>query len=261
MRKVWLACFLLFVLACSSKDNTTGLVISTISEQQPNQSAAEPNITVTETIPPDPCLNVVCGENERCLEGKCFCTENFKQCGTTCIPENTCCSDSDCKDRESCVQGTCTQTAFCSFNQKWDSEKRKCICDQHTKWCSVQSKCVPFDNCCDINDCNIPGLVEKRCMPTVWEVDICLEGIGELSGKHCRKIREFIRNGFNIETNTYDLFLENAYENKELDLKLTHKGTEEALKKIEMGKQQNTNFNVTLTYNSIVSRGGNCDEG
>lgn len=254
---------LIFLYACGSEDSTTGLAVSDISNNLDNQldgENAEANITVTEIIPSDPCENVTCVENERCVEGSCFCDFGFKQCNSACILQDQCCSDSDCGDRNSCVNGSCTQTIFCKFNEKWDSGQKKCVCTDSAKWCYAQKKCIPKGNCCDETICNPRGgTIESRCMPTIAEADICVRGGNSTVEKHCKKAKENARNNFNLGGLDYDIFIEGAYEQDEIDLKIVHKGKEELLKKIKVNDIKNTPFDVAIDYAGIISKGGNCE--
>lgn len=256
MKKLLLILFLSILVACSS-DPKTGLVVSDTSTPTPEPEA---NVTVTEIIPPDPCENVKCGENERCVEGSCFCNSEFKQCNSVCIPIDTCCSDSDCGERNSCVDGSCARIVFCKINEKWASDQKKCVCASSANWCDAQKKCIPKGNCCDETNCNAPGTIESRCMPTISEADVCVQGIlPAVEGKHCKKVKETARNTFSLAGFDYDVFIDGAYEDGEIDLRVVHKGKEDLLKKLMISTIKNTPYNVSINYTGIFSKGGKCE--
>lgn len=122
---------------------------------------------------------------------QCVCNDGYKLCGKDCIPQNSCCTNSDCSGGKVCTGGICTcpgGTIFCNGqctkgNCCADADcginrvctENQCIfgCTGETKQCG--NTCIPKNSCCTDSDCADGG----KCKNGKCEIpvpDICDKG-------------------------------------------------------------------------------------
>lgn len=106
-----------------------------------------------------------CGEHETCQDGTCACTETFKRCGDSCIPEEACCTDEDCEG--TCIEGTCKATIICDYGEQ--PKDGECVCRDDFRFCEEQNRCISRDSCCSFLNC---GSFET-CVKTGFGVQFC----------------------------------------------------------------------------------------
>lgn len=127
----------------------------------------------------DPCADKTCPAGQTCSNGICGC-ETGKLCGKTCIPNNACCTNSDCVT-QNCVNGTCAPAKECSIGEQL--EDGECVCSADFIKCPEQGKCIKKGSCCYHGNC--PRF--NRCQPTTYRSSICIV-LGEK--KVCRTLGE-----------------------------------------------------------------------
>jgi hypothetical protein len=84
------------------------------------------------------------------------CKGGTKRCGTSCIPTNRCCADTDCGNGGACLGGACT-------------------CASGFKAC--KGACIPVASCCAAADC--PAASGKFCQDGAC---ICTPGLQDSGG-------------------------------------------------------------------------------
>lgn len=240
------------LLACSQEKQIEQKSIS-----EPLKKDVVQSLTITEKTIPDPCKEIKCKENETCKEGSCVCTENFKQCKESCIPKSSCCTSLDCNPREECSEGQCAKTKFCDFNQHFDEAKKECVCDEKTKFCKEQNKCIKYDACCDEVSCNPVGSITRLCKKTVFLPTVCVKSG---TGQHCTIVAENGRESFNILGDEGDVYVEKVYEQGVSDLKLVYNHTTTNLSKLGLNEEQTFLEGYSAKITSVDIRGGNCRE-
>ncbi len=159
----------------------------------------------------NPCSDIVCNENQYCVNGTCVCGDGFKACGEMCIVKDECCTDKDCKKNEVCKNNKCVFSCdkiLCSYNEVCDEDLKECVCSPNSRFCNYQQKCLPFDICCDNFDCE----GNQKCTITKFSVNVCFEG----EQKACKYIGEDSFVYFNLYDNRYKFKLEKIYSNAEI---------------------------------------------
>lgn len=88
-----------------------------------------------------------CGENECCVGNSCNCCPGFVRDFTTgkCVPEPDCSKDTDCKECEICVEGTCVPV---QCPDGYVCVGGVCVpeCDCFNKDCTGNRTCLPLDS-------------------------------------------------------------------------------------------------------------------
>ncbi len=254
MNKIWgliLALALIFIISCTNTNPPTeNIVLSPETQTQPLE-----NFSVTETTIPNLCKDVKCGEGQQCKEGKCVCAINFKDCNGKCISAKNCCAKSECGSREDCINNTCTQVEACNYLEKWDAEKDRCVCQESTRYCATQTKCIPVDHCCILDDCNLYGGNERYCTPTDFKPYLCLKKAGNKACGASSLIKG--RNSYTILNEGYDIYLDNVFENKNIDLRIAQNKTEITIKNMKLGEEFITSLGI-ITYETLEDTGGGC---
>ena len=222
---------LVLLVACSQEKKAEEQ--KNISE--PLKKDVVQSVTITEKTIPDLCKEVKCKENEVCSEGKCSCAQNFKQCKESCIPNSSCCTSLDCQPREECSEGQCAKIKLCDFNQHFDEAKKECACDEKTKWCKDQNKCIKYDTCCDELSCNPIGSITRLCKKTVFLPTVCVKSG---TGQHCTIVAEGGRESFNILGDEGDIYVEKVYEQGASDIKLVYNHTTTNLSKLNLNEEK-----------------------
>ncbi len=229
-----LAAVLLFIAACAQNS----IEASPIAENKTETELAE--------IEKNPCEGIVCGDNEQCADGKCRCKDNYKACNGECIPKTDCCSDNDCAEGKLCEGQKCI-SPVCDYNEHFDKEKGECACEEGTKFCDEQKKCIPRDNCCELLSCGR----DFRCTRTSFSPTICLAN----SKKTCKVVHEDREDLFTLEGSDYRIKVEDVMQRGSINLtvnsKIVELGSEET-KEISSG--------VKLFAEDIVTFGGVCKE-
>lgn len=241
--------FLFFISSCSGetykKDETSVFVETPVK-----------SVYVEEKTLPDPCKNINCKDNEVCSNGSCICSPASKLCKGSCIPSNNCCTSLDCSAREDCKDNKCTKSSFCGYNQQWDEAKKSCVCDEGTKFCSEQGKCIKYYSCCEETDCNSEGSIIRRCKKTVFIPHVCVK----LSqGEHCISVAEGYRESFNILGDFGDIYVKNVYENGIVDLKIVHKSDDIEIDKLPLDEEKDFG-RLSAKITEVEVKGGNCRE-
>ena len=160
-------------------------------------------ISVEVDVKSNLCDQVSCDDNSKCVSGECVCDSGFKRCEKECISENLCCDSGDCSLGEFCEEGICMRHV-CPFNQIFNSKKQKCVCDDASKWCSLQDKCIPKANCCVHADCGN----DYACAETYFLALVCVDD----SRERCRSTLEGQNSVFYINGISYDITVENVSE-------------------------------------------------
>jgi len=199
---------LLIVLALASgcaKDQITASAIDDLPIEK--QIEIEAKVTSVEA-----CMNVECGSNSKCVDGKCVCNEGYKKCNGECILNDDCCTENDCGARESCRDHKCIPDN-CKVNEKYDSEKNKCVCDADSKYCATQHKCIPKKNCCMHAECDS----DYRCTETNYLVTICISGEDK---KQCKSVYDDRGEAFFIDAERFDVEIVEVLQGDAVDLKI-----------------------------------------
>ncbi|RMD58639.1 hypothetical protein D6825_00205, partial [Candidatus Woesearchaeota archaeon] len=84
MLMLFLSSLLLLLTACEGSEGIRAIPLSEKPILQPQDDLT------------DPCKEVMCTDGLSCEEGKCVC--KGVACGTACLPEGSCCRDSDCEE-------------------------------------------------------------------------------------------------------------------------------------------------------------------
>lgn len=247
---------LAILVACSQEKK-----VEEQKNQTPEPSKGVISVNVTEKIIVDPCKEIKCKENENCKEGKCVCSENSKQCKESCIPNEKCCTSLDCQSREECVEQKCKQTKFCDYNQHFDETKNECACNDKTKWCKEQNKCIKYDACCDEINCNPVGSITRLCKKTVFLPTVCVKSE---TGQHCVIVSEGGRESFTIlkeDEKIYgDVYVDKVYENGASDIRVKYNSTTEKIEKLNLNEERKALEKFTAKILEVDMRGGNCRE-
>ncbi|MBI5065732.1 hypothetical protein HZA97_05845 [Candidatus Woesearchaeota archaeon] len=218
-------------------------------------------IKVSETKLKNLCESVVCGENQACSEGVCSCKPDFRSCEDKCLPITSCCSSSDCNNREVCVDNKCEQVKLCDFGQKWNEDKKACECAINNIWCPSQQSCIPSSNCCGVRDCNSgDGLIDKLCIDSTPQLYVCI--ITDEEGSHCTYVQEGKRSSFKLTAENFgDINLLNVAENGVSDINVKTPLGEYLLNNVKLGEK--TMFAGGAYYLKIEKtsfKGGSCSE-
>lgn len=196
-----------------------------------------------------PCTGVECSQNEVCNAGACVCSDNFKRCPgqDSCIPEQDCCSDSDCGFGKSCMNNACK---FSCTNVKPESNKvcdpavEGLVCLPGHKWCDEQLRCIPEDHCCTKFDCGR----DQRCTKSSWSAEICLEN----GTKNCKVLNEGDEKLFKAGDNEATVKLVKTFYNRKATLAIAGKELE-----ILRGESRAIN-DKTIFLADIQDYGGAC---
>lgn len=210
------------------------------------QTAITGEVTVEEK---SPCFNIICNENQNCVNGICICNEGYKKCGEKCVKETDCCTDKDCNKNEICKNNKCVfscETLLCPYNQVCDEDLKKCICRPDTLWCNYQKKCLKRESCCDNYDCK----ANKKCTITTSSVNICFEG----EQKACKYVGENSFVYFKMYGNRYKFELEKIYANDEIKYSID----DAPLKRLKLGQRIKLAPSLYLYFQEIKEIGGGC---
>ncbi len=161
-------------------------------------------IDIEVNVKADLCENVECNDDSYCVSGKCVCNNDLKMCKGECIKNNLCCDSGDCSVGEICENNICIKHV-CAFNQIYDTDKEKCACNDDSKWCSAQNKCIPRKNCCVHADCSD----DYACSNTFFMAMVCVDDGRE----KCRETLEGQNTHFRINDVSYDITVKSVSEN------------------------------------------------
>lgn len=229
-----LAAFLVLLASCQPPEEVSSLPV-----EQARKEAIERN----------PCFDVVCSDNEECINGSCACVDSFKSCNDECIPDSNCCNDTSCGEGNTCRDGDCTKSpTLCRLNEVWSFDKEKCVCAQDTRFCSEQQKCIPKDKCCFHNEC----LRVERCSLYVIASQVCVKNGGE----HCKKLVEDRRDSVNVLGTVYDIFMGKVYEDSTIDINFNN----ELKFNLTEGQNVSVGENLELSIKDLLVFGGVCKE-
>ncbi len=226
---------LVFLSGCAQNEITSTPVV---------ESKAVEEINLAEDLF---CENVVCGKNEECTKGVCECKADFKSCGEVCITETDCCMDNDCEEGKICENTKCI-TPVCDYNEYFDGEDGKCVCEEGTKFCDEQKKCIPEKSCCMLLSCGR----DFRCARTTFSPRICLNtGYKGL----CKVIPEKTGTLFTIDGADFNIEVEEILQRGSLKLKINEKSVE-----LSEGEEMQITRGVKLYPEEILTFGGVCKE-
>ncbi len=218
-------------------------------------AAPQPEAPAQEPEPPaDPCAAIRCGWGNVCVDGQCVCPEDMNRCGEACIAQDACCADTDCGSGEMCKENSCVATPRCSYGQAYNAETGECGCAEGFDWCGDQGKCIPYDSCCDIFDCNPAGGIDRRCIPSEVGVQVCMEEGGV---KHCKQARTNTRNGFTLSSGDFDIYIDNVWADGQVDYRLVRRSIETPFANMTLNRRIIFN-GVSITPTEIQKFGGNC---
>jgi len=182
----------LFLLSACSSDTITARPVD------------EQIIDVEVNVKQDLCEDLECSENSYCVSGECVCDTGFKMCNGECLKDNLCCDSGDCDIGEICENNICIKHV-CAFNQVYDTDKEKCVCNDNSKWCSQQNKCIPRASCCVHADCSN----DYACSNTFFMAMVCINDGRE----KCRETIEGQNTNFWINDVSYDVSVKSVSEN------------------------------------------------
>ncbi|MBW3001619.1 hypothetical protein KY338_00495 [Candidatus Woesearchaeota archaeon] len=227
---------LIFISGCA-KDSITAKAIDDLPIEK--KLDVEAKITSAEA-----CMNVVCGSNSQCENGKCICNEGYKKCNGECILTQDCCTEDDCDSGESCRDHKCIPDN-CKLNEVPDPAKRECVCDDNSKYCAMQKKCIPKENCCMHADCES----DCRCVPTGRLAVLCIK-----SGKtQCKSVHPDRPESFFVAGVRYDVKINYFLQDNGIDIDvndINHVFTADAVEKI--------GDNVNIYIDTVDDIGGHC---
>jgi hypothetical protein len=220
------------------------LLIALSACAQQNTLKAQPiNKTVAQTAS---CEGVACGQNQYCDAGQCLCEGGFKTCGSACIGQAACCGNRDCPSDRTCNNGACVQRQVCAINEEWNAASQECICDEDSKFCSEQGKCIPRSSCCWHTSCD----EDQRCALTVYAGTICLKA----DTKKCRVVHEGRTLGYTFAQGDFDIRLNRVLEGPKFDVKVNN----DSVRRVSIGEQNVVANNVQLYVENITTYGGGC---
>lgn len=236
--KIMFGFFIMLILISGcAKDTITAKAIDDLPVEK--KLEVEANINSAEA-----CMNVVCGSNSKCENGKCICNEGYKKCNGECILNQDCCTEDDCASSERCRNHTCIPNN-CRLNEVIDPVKNECVCDDDSKYCSMQKKCIPNDNCCMHADCES----DYRCVPTGRLAVLCIDA----GKKQCKSVHPDRPESFFVDGVRYDVEINGFLQDGGIDLDvndINHVFAPDAVEKI------GDNINIYLDEAQDV--GGNC---
>ncbi len=199
----------------------------------------------------NPCADIVCNENQECVDGNCVCEEDFRLCKGDCISEQQCCTDEECSKIEICEVNKCVfscEKVLCLHNQVCEEDLKKCVCAPNTRLCNYQKKCLKYDRCCDSFDCE----GSKKCTLTTFSVNICFE---EDKQRICKYVGENSFIYFDLYGNRYKFSLDKIYANNEIKYSIDDK----PLQKIKLGDRIKLAPRLYLYLQEIKEIGGICE--
>ncbi len=238
---------LLILSSCTSENPQT-------VQETSETSTPVTSTKVTETVLLDPCKNVKCGDKQVCSEGKCVCSTNYKDCQGECISASKCCTSKDCSADKKCENSECVDANLCDYLQHWDNAQNKCICNAKTKWCVDQEKCIPYDKCCGVKDCNLEGgLITRVCRKTEFTPSLC---IGDDSSTHCINIKTNRVTKFKFGNSTRDVIVDQIFAGGIINLKLEGRTPFKVPPKTKLQILDD----VWVRVDDVTTSGGNCKE-
>ena len=255
---LFIAFFVLFnsCTQISQDQNKTKMEIDLILEVNATQNltsnlteAEEPKVEILNLS----CEDVVCGENEVCISGKCFCKENYRSCNDKCISKDSCCTNADCSERANCLNGTCIEI-LCNYHETFNSASRSCQCDQDSKWCDFLERCIPKNHCCTDIDCNPAPPSLKTCKQYKLAAYVCLKN---LEGEVCARAFLNQRNSFSIFEKNYDIFIEAIHDDGAISGYLYLFGKNETFKNLKLSGKIKL-LDALIENIKIESFGGHC---
>jgi len=138
---------------------------------------------------------------------------------------------------------------------KFDAETNSCVCESHSRYCKDQGKCIAFDSCCDIADCNPLGGNDRRCIQTKFTLQLCLNFNG---GIHCRKAIVGDRTTYSYLQQSWDVYVDNLREGAVADLHAQRLG-QNATFTIVQPNTTVTGVNLSIENKGGGLQGGSCE--
>lgn len=241
---------LFLIIACTQTNDTNNIVLSPETQANPLE-----NFTVTETTIPNLCKDIKCKTGEYCQEGKCVCAPDYKDCNGNCISVKNCCSKKDCGSREDCKNNTCIQVELCDHLEKWDNERKRCVCQEGNNYCISQNKCIPVDHCCINDDCNPQGGNDRYCMPTDFKLYLCLKKSGNKACAYSSILKT--NNQYTLLNEGFSITINKMFENKQVSINISNSSNAVKIDGFKMGDEIITNFGI-LNYERLEVSGGHC---
>jgi hypothetical protein len=180
------------------------------------------------------------------------CQIGYKECGKACIEEDACCSKSDCSRGETCENFECISLKpdYCPYRMVWDVDLEDCACEEDTRWCEDQLKCIADMKCCSKFDCR--GRSAEYCSPSYVSLRICVEN----GGKSCKYISEVKdQKNFYVDGENILVSFDGYFEDGIVDLSING----ESFYKVK--KAQRIHFgNLTIFFDDFKELGGICQD-
>ena len=104
--------------------------------------------------PADPCAEVTCPENQKCVEGECVLKTCEEQGGSICAEEQTCAQLIEASDSEACCAIECQTVVIDSCEDVECLEGEEC----------VEGECVVIDLCIGIECPEEQHCVDGNCV-------------------------------------------------------------------------------------------------
>ncbi|MBD3303658.1 hypothetical protein GF343_00795 [Candidatus Woesearchaeota archaeon] len=238
--KIMFGFFIMLILISGcAKDTITAKAIGDLPVEK--KLEVEANINSAEA-----CADVVCGSNSRCGNGKCICNQGYRKCNGECILNQDCCTEDDCESSERCRNHTCIPDN-CKLNEVVDPAKNECVCDDDSKYCAMQKKCIPKDNCCMHGDCES----DYRCVPTSRLAVLCITS----GKKQCKSVHPDRPESFFVDGVRYDVEINEFLQDSGINLDvndINHVFAPDTVEKI------GDNVNIYLDESQDV--GGSCKD-
>ncbi|MBI2565234.1 hypothetical protein HYV79_04585 [Candidatus Woesearchaeota archaeon] len=251
MKVVLLGILLFTILLAACNSNSIP-----IYEIGPSIDELEPVVKVeVQEIPVDLCKDVSCDSNQVCENGQCVCSADYKQCSNQCIEKNQCCSAKDCSKYQKCEKGVCVNVNKCFFGQVWNVNSNKCECAPDAFFCSRQNRCIPIGSCCSIKDCSGEGFIGSQCKPTLFLPRVCA---GTEKSEQCKYATEGLRTSFSTLNYSLDVYIQNAYEDNSLDVKVVFNNKERLISNLASGELVFLDYSVFLRVDNLKYSGGQC---
>lgn len=180
------------------------------------------------------------------------CQIGYKQCGKACIKEEDCCDDKDCDIGEDCVKFECVslKPAYCPYLMEWGVYEGKCVCEEGTRWCDYQDKCIPEIKCCSRFDCSRRDA--EYCAPSYVSLRVCVEN-GEKSCKFISELKN--QKNFAVGADNVLVSFDGYVEGGIVDFTINDNTF------LNVAKAQRINMeNITVFFDEFKELGGTCQD-
>lgn len=229
-----------------------------------------PSIERNQTIQQDLCLGITCQPFAACNQGSCFCEQGFRSCEEACIPNDRCCTTTDCPTGTQCTNGSCytiqepettefnttepkvttpsvlKQQLTCESNKE-KNKNQDCVCRTGTKWCDRQNKCIPLSACCSQSNCN----GDDYCKPYITSASFCIEN--KEGQKACKEVADGKPGFVQMGDYAFRVNITQSYFADAVDLSVNGKSYP------KIGSGDTIPFdNLNVYVDSITVHGGKC---